>query len=197
MLKRLSLNKISKMTLFIFLLFLFCIYPRQTKYNLDTKEVNGNNYHEIFLIDNNNYVSKTTIAVSSIESNKLALDLIKSLIIDSENSSKIPNNFKAIIPKGTKVQKINISDKYLSISFNDEILKSNNKDKMIECIVYTLTSIKNITNIKILVNNKENSFFNEEYTRNIGINKKYNLTSLEDINDITIYYVSSNNNYNL
>lgn len=196
MLKRLSLNKISKMTLFILLLFLFCIYPKQTKYNLNTKVVNGNNYHDIFLIDDNNYVSKTTIAVNSIESNKLAQDLVKSLIIGSENSSKIPNNFKAIIPKGTKIQKININDKYLTISFDDNILKTNNKDKMIECIVYTLTSIKNITNIKILVNDKENSFFDKEYTRSIGINKKYNLTSLEDINNITIYYVSSNNDNN-
>ena len=196
MLKRLSLNKISKMTLFILLLFLFCIYPKQTKYNLNTKVVNGNNYHDIFLIDDNNYVSKTTIAVNSIESNKLAQDLVKSLIIGSENSSKIPNNFKAIIPKETKVQKININDKYLTISFDDNILKTNNKDKMIECIVYTLTSIKKITNIKILVNNKENSFFDKEYTRSIGINKKYNLTSLEDINNITIYYVSSNNDNN-
>ena len=196
MLKRLSLNKISKMTLFILLLFLFCIYPKQTKYNLNTKVVNGNNYHDIFLIDDNNYVSKTTIAVNSIESNKLAQDLVKSLIIGSENSSKIPNNFKAIIPKETKVQKININDKYLTISFDDNILKTNNKDKMIECIVYTLTSIKKITNINILVNNKENSFFDKEYTRSIGINKKYNLTSLEDINNITIYYVSSNNDNN-
>ena len=36
----------------------------------------------------------------------------------------------------------------------------------------------------------------KEYTRSIGINKKYNLTSLEDINNITIYYVSSNNDNN-
>ena len=63
-------------------------------------------------------------------------------------------------------------------------------------MVYTLKNIKKINNIKILVNNKENSFFDKEYTRSIGINKKYNLTSLEDINNITIYYVSSNNENN-
>ena len=196
MLKKYFLNNILKMTLFIVVLFLICIYPKKNKYDLETKHVNGNNYHDIFLIDKNNYVSKTTIAVSSIESNKLAYDLITSLIVDSKNKSKIPNSFKAIIPKGTKIQKINIENRYLTISFDDNILKTNNKDKLIECIVYTLTSIKNISHVKILVNEKENEFFDKEYTREIGVNKKYDLTSFEDINNITLYYVSNEENKN-
>lgn len=196
MLKRFSLNKIFKMSLFILVLFLFSIYPKNTKYNLEIKRVNGNNYHDIFLIDKNNYVSKTTIAVSSIEKEKLAYDLVTSLIVDGKNKSKIPNNFKAIIPKGTKIEKISIENKYLTISFDENILKTNNKEKMIEAIVYTLTSIKNITNVRILINQKENEFFKSEYTREIGINKEYKLSSLNDINNITIYYVSSINDNN-
>lgn len=194
MLKRYFLNNILKMTLFALVLLLICVYPKNNKYNLETKHVSGNNYHDIFLLDKNNYVSKTTIAVSSIESKKLAFDLITSLIIDSKNKSKIPNNFKGIIPKGTNIQRINIENSYLTISFDENILKSNNKDKMVECIVYTLTSIKNISNVKILVNDKYNDFFKEEYTRGIGVNKLYNLTSLDDVNNITIYYVSNNDN---
>ena len=64
---------------------------------------------------------------------------------------------------------------------------------MLECIIYTLTSINNIDYVKILVNEKENSFFGDEYSRNYGINKTYDITSLKNINDVTIYYVSKYN----
>ena len=65
---------------------------------------------------------------------------------------------------------------------------------MIESIVYTLTSISNIKYVNLLIDDKEDSYFKPEYTRNIGINKKIDITSLNDINNVTIYYVSSNNN---
>lgn len=196
MLKKFSINKILKITLFLFVFLLLCMYPRKNKYELKTSHVNGSNYHDIFLIDNNNYVSKTTIAVSSIESEKLAKDLITSLIVDSKNKSKLPDGFKAIIPKGTKIQKVSINNKYLTISFDDNILKSNNKEKMLECIIYTLTSINNIDYVKILVNEKENDFFDYKYSRSYGINKEYNITSLKDLNDVTLYYVSKYNDVN-
>ena len=196
MLKRISINKILKITLFLFIFIILCIYPRKSKYELKINPVSGGNYHDIYLIDKDNYVSKTTISVSSIETEKLAKDLITSLIIDSKNKSKIPNGFSQIIPKNTKIQKVSINNKYLIVSFNDKILNTNNKEKLLECLIYTLTSIKNIDYVKILVNERENVFFDLEYSRKIGINKKYDITTLNDINDITIYYVSNYDNVN-
>lgn len=193
MLKRFSINRILKMSLFLFVFFLLCLYPKKHTYQLSTKEVIGSNYHDIYLIDNNNYVSKTTISVSSIEKEKLARDLITSLTVGSKNKSKIPDGFKAIIPKGTKIQKVNINNKYLVISFDNNILKTNNKEKMLECIIYTLTSINNVDYVHILVDGKENDFFDFEYSRKYGINKEYDIMSLKDINDVTIYYASKYN----
>ena len=196
MLKRFSINRILKMTLFIFVFVILCLYPKKNNYELKTSSVNGGNYHDIFLVDSNNYVSKTTISVSSIEKEKLAKDLITSLIVDSKNKSKLPDGFKAIIPKGTKVQKVSINNKYLIISFDKNILKTNNKERMLECIIYTLTSINNVNYVKILVDEKENDFFDLEYTREYGINKEYEITSLNDINNVTLYYVSKHNDVN-
>ena len=196
MLKRFSLNKILKMTLFIFVFVILCLYPKRNNYELKTSSVIGGNYHDIFLVDSNNYVSKTTIAVSSIEKEKLAKDLVTSLIIDSKNKSKLPDGFKAIIPKGSKIQRVSVNNKYLIISFNENILKTNNKEQMLECIIYTLTSINDIKYIKILINEKENDFFDYEYSREYGINKKYDISTLKDINDVTLYYVSKYNNVN-
>ena len=196
MLKSFSINKILKITLFFFIFILFCLYPKKNKYELKTNPVIGGNYHDIFLIDSNGYVSKTTIAVSSIEKEKMAKDLIISLIVDSKNKSKLPDGFKSIIPKGTNLQKVSINNKYAIISFDENILKTNNKNKMLECIIYTLTSINDVKYVKILVNEKENDFFDFEYSREYGINKEYNITSLKDINNITIYYVSKYNDVN-
>lgn len=196
MLRRYSINSILKMTLFIFVLFLFTLYPKNNKYKVKTIKTSSNNYHDIFLVDKNNYLSKTTIEVSSIETEALAKDLLTSLIVDSNNKNKIPNNFKAIIPKGTKIQKVSVNNKYITISFDKNILKTNSKDKMIEAIVYTLTSINDIKYVHILVDNEDNEFFLPEYSRDIGINKKYDIDSLNDINKVTIYYVSNNGDSN-
>ena len=197
MIKRSSLNRIVRMTLLLFVLFLFYFFPSKTKYNLNTISTSTSNYHDIFLLDKNKYVSKTTISVKSIEKEKLAEDLLYSLIINSKNNNKIPSGFKSTIPENTKVQKIKVENEYITISFSEDILKEEkNKEKMIESIVYTLTSIPNIKHVVLLINEKENNYFEKEYTRDIGVNKIIDITSLNDINSITLYYVSKENNVN-
>ena len=198
MLKSSSLNRIMRMTLLLFVLVILYLFPNNNnEYNLKVVKSTSSNYHDIFLLDKNNYVSKTTISVKSIEKEKLALDLLNSLVIDGINKNKIPSSFKAIIPKNTTIDKVKVDNEHILVSFSEDILKEeNNKEKMIECIVYTLTSIPNIKYVNILVNEKENNYFKNEYTRDIGINKKIDITSLNDINNVTIYYVSSNNNVN-
>jgi len=195
MIKKFSERRIIKATLFLFIIFLFYLFPNSN----DNNNVNFvsaiSNYHDIYLLDKNNYVSKTTISVSSIEKEKLAYDLLTSLIIDSENKNKIPNSFKQVIPKKTKINSVKINNSLLSVSFSNDIKKiGKNKDRMIECIVYTLTSINNIKNIELLIEEKNDSFFNKNYySRSIGINKKYEVSSLDDLKEVTIYYVSKLN----
>ena len=196
MIKTSSLNRILRMTLLLFVLFLFYFFPKNNNYSLKSINVSSNNYHDIFLIDKNNYVSKTTISVKSIEKEKLAEDLLNSLIINSKNKSKIPAGFKSIIPENTKVQSIKVTNEYIKVSFSDNILKVENKNQMLECIIYTLTSISNIKHVNLLINEKENSFFKEDYTRSIGINKKIDISSINDIDKVTIYYINKSNGIN-
>ena len=193
MIKNSSINRIIRTTLFLFVLFLLYLFPSKKVYNLNVINTGASNYHDIYLIDKNNYVSKTTISVKYIEKEKLARDLLESLIIDGKNKDKIPSGFKAIIPEKTIVNKVRVDNDRITVSFSDRI-KNAKKEKMIECIVYTLTSINNIKYVELLVDNKEDDYFDKEYTRSIGINKKNELTSLHNINDITIYYVSNMNN---
>ena len=196
MIKKCSINKIIRMTLLLFILFLFYFFPNKTEYTLNTIAASSSNYHDIFLLDKNNYVSKTTISVKSIEKERMAEDLLYSLIINSKNKSKIPSGFKSIIPEKTQIQKIKVDNEYITISFSEDILKTTEKEKMIECIVYTMTSISNINHVVILINERENAFFKAEYSRNIGINKNIDIYSLNNISSVTLYYINKENNVN-
>ena len=195
MIKSSSINRIIRTTLLLFVLFLLYLFPSKKVYNLNVINTGASNYHDIFLIDKNNYVSKTTISVKSIEKQKLARDLLESLIIDGKNKDKIPSGFRAVIPEKTTINKVKVNNDRIIVSFSSNI-KNGQKDKMIECIVYTLTSINNIKYVELLIDNTEDNYFDKEYTRSIGINKRNELTSLHNISDITVYYVSNMNNVN-
>ena len=67
MIKRFSIRKILKMTLFIFIVFLFYLFPSENNVEKTSYVSKMSNYHDIYLLDRNNYVSKTTISVKSIE----------------------------------------------------------------------------------------------------------------------------------
>lgn len=195
MIKSSSINRIIRTTLLLFVLFLLYLFPSKKVYNLNVINTGASNYHDIFLIDKNNYVSKTTISVKSIEKEKLARDLLESLIIDGKNKDKIPSGFRAVIPEKTTINKVKVNNDRIIVSFSSNI-KNGQKNKMIECIVYTLTSINNIKYVELLIDNTEDNYFDKEYTRSIGINKRNELTSLHNISDITVYYVSNMNNVN-
>ena len=72
---------------------------------------------------------------------------------------------------------------------------------MIEALTYTLTSVEGIDKIEILINGKKltklpnsKKELPEYLDKNYGINKVYELTSLNDIYSYTVYYVNTFNN---
>lgn len=74
------------------------------------------------------------------------------------------------------------------IDFSKEFLNIE-KDKLeqvYESIVYTITEFKDIEKVKILVEGKEEKILD----RNIGINKIYDINSLKNITNTTIYYLN-------
>jgi germination protein M len=156
---------------------------------------------EIFLLDTNNYVARTSIILSdkAIDVIKKAKELLESLVIDGKKESLIPNGFKAIIPIDTEILSINYDSGLITVDFSKEILsvKEEYEEKMIEAIVYTLTSIDEVKKVKILVAGKPlESLPNtkkklpEIIDRRFGINKEYDITTYKNINPTTIYYVN-------
>lgn len=213
MLKRISIRKITLATFTLFVLLLMYLLPDNTKdlsapqteqyVNLDTT-----NMHEIYLLDNNNYIARTTI--SYVNSNDKSIEtkvqeLLEAMIIGGKKESLIPNGFKAIIPVDTKILSINFDNGTLKVDFSKEILEINEEyeEKMIESICYTLTSIKEIKGILIYVDGnlltelpKSKKFLPTILDRSFGVNKVFNITSLKDVVPITIYYINKyNDNY--
>lgn len=205
MIKRFSMKKISKYTILLLVVFLFYLFPTKEKYDLDkevSKEVNIN-YHDIYLIDKNNYVAKTNIQVSSLKKDLLIDELIEAMKIDGKYQDKIPNGFCALLPSDTKLLGKEINNDVITLNFNSNVLdvKSENEEKVIESLIYSITSIDGIDKIIIKIDGenlkklpKTGIILDTELTRDYGINKTYDIDSIKGINKVTIYYTNKNNN---
>ena len=205
MIKRFSIKKISKYTVLLIVVFLFYLFPKKEEYALATpvnKQINAK-FHDIFLIDKNNYLSKTIIQVNAKNNNKLVEELIEIMIKDGKYQDKIPNGFQAILPPNTRLLDKQINENVLVLNFNNDLLDTSKEmeEKIIESIIYTMTSIKgiDIVNINIEGNpltklKKSNILLEKNLKRDFGINKIYDITDLKDVTKIIIYYTSKTNN---
>ena len=208
MLKKMSIRKIMVSTLTLFILLIIYLMPD----GIEEKEINltndnieyiySNTLETIYLIDSNNYVARTKIDSCKCEGVDKARDLINGLIIDGTKSNIIPNGFKPIIPAGTSIKGINLDNGILTIDFSKDLLEITKEyeEKMIEAIVYTLTSIEGIDKVIIKVEGEVlnklpisgktlPTYLDKDY----GINKIYDLTSMKDIDSYILYYVNTYN----
>lgn len=206
MLKKMSIKKIMVSSTAIILLLVIYLIPDNKK-DIDLKndkiEYTYNNVEStIYLVDSNNYVARTSIATCKCDGVDLAKDLVNGLIIGGSKNNIIPNGFRSILPPDVSILNIELNNKILVIDFSKELLEVNEKDeeKMIEAIIYTLTSIDGIDKVIIKVegevldklpNSKNN--IPTVLDRSYGINKIYDLSSLNDIMFYTTYYISTYN----
>lgn len=207
MLKKIYTRKIMVATLALFALFLLYLMPNNEKLDYKIKNTSleyeySNQKEVIYLLDTNGYVARTTIKSENLDPKETALDVAKGLIIDGEKSHIIPNGFRAIIPAGTEILGLNLENKILTINFSKDLLNINEKEeeKMIEAIIYSLTSVEGIDKVTIQVegktlenlpHSKKNITFPQD--KKYGINKKYDLTTTSSIESYTIYYVCQQN----
>ena len=207
MLKKMSIRKITITSLALFALLLLYLMPDSTENEINLKNDNveyiySNAREVIYLLDSNDYVARTTINGCDCDTVETVKDVVEGLILDGAKSNIIPNGFRSIIPSGTEILDVKLEDKILTINFSKELLDINAdyEEKMIEAIVYTLTSIDGIDKVVIQVEgevleNLPNSKKNlpTSLDKSYGINKTYELTSTMNIEHYTVYYASSYN----
>lgn len=208
MIKKFSLKKISKYTILLLIALLFYLFP--SKENYETyEEVSKNSniiYNDIYLLDKNGYVSKTNISVNSKDKDKLIDELIEIMTINSKYQDKIPNGFSALLNEDANLISKKIEKNTVILNFNSDLLecKGDYEEKIIEAIIYTITSIDDIENVKIKINGedlvklpKSGKIIDSTLNRSFGINKMYDVTSIKNVTKVIIYYTNKTNNNNV
>ena len=209
MLKKMSMRKLMVATLTLFILMILYLMPdslMEKKLDLthdNVEYVYSNSLDVIYLLDSNDYVARTKInSINNSDVIAKTKDLIEGLIIGGSKSNIIPNGFRSIIPSGTTVLDISLDSDTVTVNFSDELLDINEKyeEKMIEAIVYTLTSLDSVDKVIIKVNGEvltklPNSGKNlpSVLDKSFGINKVYDISSVHNIDSFTVYYVNSYN----
>ena len=204
MIKKSSIRRICVATLTLFILLIIYFFPSNDTVIKEHLSYITKDEMPIFLVDNKDYVARTSIVKNSSETIEQIKEIIEALTKNTKKSSYIRDGFKPIIPDGTKILDLKLEENILTINFSKELLNVVHCDeqKMIEAIIYSLTEIKNIKKIKILVEGKpltnlpnSNKKLPEYLDKTYGINKIYNLDSLKETTKTTIYYLSKNKDY--
>ena len=199
-----SLRKIIIASLTLLVLIIIYFFPKNDNHISESLTYVKTTEMPIFLVDKNNYVARTTIIKNSSDIEDMIKEIIDSLTIEGKKSSYIRNNFKAIIPKNTRLITFDLKDGLLKLNFSKELLNvsKENEEKMIESLIYSLNEIDNVKKIMIFVESKQLTTLPKSLKKlpnlldkSYGINKVYNLDSIKDTSKTTIYYIINNKNF--
>ena len=202
MLKKKALNKIIISISCLLILCILYLFPDKNESIKSNITISNNENSIVYLKDNNNYISR----VSTILTSTTDIDKVKEIIsILTIGSNKyIREGFYKIIPKNTKLLDLSIHDNLIKLNFSKEILNIDrkNEQKMIEAIVYSLTSLDNIKYVSIYVEGdildrlpNSKIKLNTVLDRSIGINKEFNIDNIYNTTKTTIYYLSKYKDY--
>lgn len=200
MLKRKALKKIMITTLTVCLLLAIYLMPSsinssdnsqkmEVKYSENVEKMN------IYLLNNESLLVKAT---TIIDKDKELIEKARSILnnlIDS-SSDLLPNGLNGMIPKKTKILDLFHTEGIVTVNFSKEILaiEETKKEKMLEAITFSLLEIDGVNGVKIQVDGKAlnevmEGSFPEVFTREYGINKKYDIKKRKDIQKVVVYYI--------
>lgn len=204
MIKRRFIKKVFVTSAVLFAFMLMCLLPNDDVLEpvQELEYVNSSlTTLPIYLLDSHNMLGRTKIVINSKTIEEQAKELLEALIKEKAEN-KIPSGFKAIIPSDTTIKSITYKDGLIKVDFSSQLLEvtEENETKIIEAIVYTLTSIEEVDKIIIYVDGsilsklpKSKINLPSTLDRSYGINKSYSITSYKDINSFNVYYISKYN----
>lgn len=207
MLRTKAIRKIFLTTLTVFILltvFTITNYNNDNdnvlRTNLEIEDIAGLKTNVIYLLNDEDLLVQDRVLLdgSSVEEKieKLLINLIEG------STCSFADGLSKVIPKGTIIKNVMVGNKYVTIDFSKELLNvSEEKEKsMITAIVYSVMDLDDFLGVSILVegdnleeypNSKEK--INKILDKRIGINKNYDITSLNNINRVVIYYLENIN----
>lgn len=199
MLRRKAMKKIMITTLSVCLLLAIYLMPSgvitstdkemEVKYSDNIEKVN------IYLLNDDSLLVRATTVIDKDKELIEKAKIVVNNLIDSSNDL-LPNGLNGLIPKKTKIIDIYHTEGIVTVNFSKEILTidGDKKEKMLESITFSLLEIDGINGVKI---QSEGKNINEELGRNLpeiftkeyGINKKYDIKRRKDIKKVVVYYI--------
>ena len=206
MLKRKIIKKIGICLTCLFITFLLYLFPKSddvfipnTKYNT-TALTNA-----IYPINDFGYISRIKVPLKEKSEQGKIREIVEYLTVGTSKSELLPEGFSPIIPNNIVLLKEKIEKNNLQVYFNDNFnnLDSYTFEKVLESLIFSLTSLNGIDNISIYVNNKiltkypnSSTPLNQHLDKSFGINKKYDISSIKDTTKTTIFYTAKNDSTN-
>ena len=139
MLKKMIIKKIavaSSIILVMLLLYLIPSNKEDISKNTKLEYIFPNDLEAIYLLGENNYLTRTKISVNNKDKKKKTVDLVELLTIGGKKKDIIPNGFNALLPQNTRIIDLNLKEGILTIDFSQEFLnvKKENEEKLIEAL---------------------------------------------------------------
>lgn len=197
MLKRKALKKILVTSLSLIIVLALYLIP-----NVDEKIVDNNfipityeiDKQYIYLLNKDDLLVRTSMVVEQNTELEQLKDILSNLIIF--NNSLIPYGLSGLIPKNTEILSLKVIDNIVEINFSSEFLKikTENIIQVIEAVIFTIFDNTSYEKVKILVNNevlmnKVSIKLPAVFTKDFGINKRYDIRNRENINKYVVYYI--------
>lgn len=209
MLKRKMIRKLFVASAALFALLLLYVIPKEPSKD-SLKDIPQNleyidttvKTNSIFLLDEYQYLGKTEVVMNSTSTEDKVKELVEVLIKGGAGENRIPSGFTSILPSDTKILSVLYEEGLVKINFSNDLLDINEdlEEKMIEAIVYTVTSVEGVDKVIIYVDGdiltklpKTGLNLPSTLDRSYGINKTFDFTKTNDIHQVTIYYLNKHN----
>lgn len=204
MLKKRAFNRIFITTIIFFLVFTIYSLKEVSQLKEEKRKVNQNE-EIIYTLNDDNYISKTSVYVSKFLTLEDQIrEKLEIMISENNKNALLPSYFNPILPENTKILDVVVEDSLVKVYFSAELMEitEEQSEKMIEAIVYTITD-ENILGIEIYVENSILKYVPHTkkelptiLTKDFGINKTYNISKTDNISKVTmVYYASDEDSY--
>ena len=164
--------------------------------NMEIVHNNSVNTSDIYLLGENGYLIRKSILLDKDTVRENVLKIVDELT--ESDTTKFSNGFRGVIPKECSVLDVIVGSNLVTLNFSKEFLNvlEEHEKKMIESVVFSVLDYTKLDGVVILVegellteypNSKEK--LDKVLTKNIGINKQYNIKSRDNLLSVVLYYV--------
>ena len=164
--------------------------------NMEIVHDNSVNTSDIYLLGENGYLIRKSILLDKDTVRENILKIVDELT--ESDTTKFSNGFRGLIPKECSILDVIVGSNLVTLNFSKEFLNvlEEHEKKMIESVVFSVLDYTKLDGVVILVegellteypNSKEK--LDKVLTKNIGINKQYNIKSRDNLLSVVLYYV--------